>query len=57
VIGIVVALVVAGAVVQFRERCPRCRTLLGRQGRVLLPPQCSSCGVFFPRRQDGPPAP
>jgi len=53
VIGLILLLIVVGYVVQFRERCPRCRTKLGRQARVLLPLKCKSCGVVFPRRQDG----
>jgi hypothetical protein len=45
-------LVVAGAYVQFRERCPRCGSLLGRQSRLMLPLKCRSCGVPFPRPLD-----
>lgn len=54
VIALVVVLVAAGGWVQFRERCPRCNARIGRQARVLLPVKCTSCGVLFPRRQDGP---
>lgn len=45
-----VALMAAGAYVQFRERCPRCQSLLGRQSRFVLAAKCKSCGVGFPRR-------
>ncbi len=45
-------LMVAGAVVQFRERCPRCSALLGRQARYLLPKACKHCGVLFARPGD-----
>lgn len=48
-IVLLVALFIAGAWVQFRERCPRCGTLLGRQSRLILPAKCKSCGVPFPR--------
>jgi hypothetical protein len=45
-------LLVLGAVIQFRERCPRCSTRLGRQARMFLPNECSGCGVEFPRTDD-----
>ncbi len=45
-------LMAGGAYVQFRERCPRCHTLLGRQSRFVLGPKCKSCGVGFPRETD-----
>lgn len=50
-------LVAAGAYVQFRERCPRCGTLLGRQSRFVLPAKCKSCGVAFPRTGEDDHAP
>lgn len=53
VIGMIVTLMAIGWFVQFRESCPRCGVKLGRQARVLLPVKCKSCGVQFPRRQDG----
>ena len=46
----VVGLMVAGAFVQFRERCPRCSARVGAQTRLLLPGKCKKCGVIF----DGP---
>lgn len=55
--GMIVALMAAGAVVQFRERCPRCGTLLGRQSRFILPAKCKSCGVAFPRAGEADHAP
>lgn len=48
----IVALMVVGAFVQYRERCPRCGVLLGRQARLVLPARCKSCGVGFPRSDD-----
>jgi hypothetical protein len=50
-------LMIGGAFVQFRERCPRCGTLLGRQSRFVLPGKCKSCGVPFPREGGGDHAP
>lgn len=49
VVGVIVLLAIAGAYVQFREKCPRCGTRLGRQSRLVLPQKCRSCGVEFPR--------
>jgi hypothetical protein len=46
-------LVVAAAVLQFRERCPRCRARLRSGILRMLPGRCSQCGVPFPRQ---PPA-
>ncbi len=45
----VVVLVVAASFVQFSGRCPRCRTHLGRQARLVLPERCRVCGVEFPK--------
>jgi len=45
----VLGLVIAATLVQFRVRCPRCGTHLGRQTRLLLPPRCKTCRVAFPR--------
>lgn len=45
----VLVLVVAVTLVQFRERCPRCGSRLGRQTRLMLPDACKVCGVQFPR--------
>ena len=50
---VLAVLLVAGAVVQFRERCPRCNVLLGRQARFVLPALCKSCGVEFPKENAG----
>ena len=48
-IAMIIGLMIVGAYVQFRERCPRCQTLLGRQSRFVLGAKCKSCGVAFPR--------
>ncbi len=48
-LGLVLVLVLAAAVVQFRERCPRCGSRLGTQSRLLLPDKCRKCGVLFER--------
>ena len=49
VLALVLALVLAATVVQFRERCPRCGSRLGTQSRLLLPDRCRTCGVRFER--------
>jgi hypothetical protein len=46
---LVLALVLAATFVQFRERCPRCGSRLGKQSRLLLPDKCKTCGVVFER--------
>ena len=46
----VVGLMLAGAFVQFRERCPRCAARIGVQTRLFLPGNCKKCGVLL----DGP---
>jgi len=56
-LAMLLALILAGAWVQFRERCPRCGTLLGRQSRFILPNKCKSCGVGFPRADEADHAP
>ena len=43
------ALVVAGAIVQMMERCPRCGARLRRKLLVALPERCTACGVALPR--------
>lgn len=48
-LALIGVLVIVGGYVQFRERCPRCATLLGRQSRFVLPNKCKQCGVAFPR--------
>jgi hypothetical protein len=55
VVGVLVLLALAGAFVQFREKCPRCAARLGRQSRLLLPDKCRHCGVEFPRPPRKPP--
>jgi hypothetical protein len=49
VLVMIAALVVVGAIVQFREVCPRCKSKLGRQSRFVLPDFCRKCGVEFTR--------
>ena len=51
-LGLLAVTLAVGAYVQFRERCPRCDTRLGRQARFILPVLCKSCGVEFPRPGD-----
>jgi len=46
-LAVVVVLLVAATIVQFRERCPRCGLRLGSHGRGFLPEQCRGCGVAF----------
>jgi hypothetical protein len=48
-VAMVAGLMITGAWVQFRARCPRCQSLLGRQSRFVLAAKCKSCGVGFPR--------
>ena len=48
-----VGLMLAGAFVQLRERCPRCAARIGAHRRLLLPGKCKKCGVVF----DGPEVP
>lgn len=52
VAGAVSLLALVAGWVQFRERCPRCNTLLGRQSRLMLPLRCKVCKVEFPREKD-----
>jgi len=49
VIAVVLALVLFAAYLQFREKCPRCGSRLGRQSRLILPDTCRRCGVAYPR--------
>jgi hypothetical protein len=42
-------LIVVATYVQFSGRCPRCKSYLGRQARLVLPERCRACGVQFPR--------
>ena len=39
------AMVLAGVVLQFSERCPRCGMLLGLQASLGVPETCERCGV------------
>jgi hypothetical protein len=48
-LGGVVVLVAAAAVMQFREGCPRCRARLRSKLMTALPDKCARCGVAFPR--------
>ncbi len=41
------ALVIAGVVLQFSVRCPRCALLLGLQSSLGVPDACERCGVSF----------
>jgi hypothetical protein len=43
------ALAAAAAVVQLRERCPRCGARLRRKLLVALPASCATCGVALAR--------
>jgi hypothetical protein len=49
VLAMIPVLTAIGAYVQFREVCPRCKSLLGRQSRFVLPNACRHCGVEYPR--------
>jgi hypothetical protein len=48
-VALLLGLLVAATMVQFRERCPRCGLRLGSHGRLFLPEQCRCCGVVFER--------
>jgi len=48
-VALLLGLLVAATMVQFRERCPRCGQRLGSHGRLFLPEQCRGCGVVFER--------
>jgi prepilin signal peptidase PulO-like enzyme (type II secretory pathway) len=51
-IGLIFLLAGIGAYVQFREKCPRCSALIGRQARFLMPKVCKYCGIEFPPPPD-----
>jgi hypothetical protein len=51
----ILVLMGVGALVQFRERCPRCDFPLGRQSRLVLAAKCKSCGVGFVSAAAGTP--
>ena len=38
-------LILAGVVLQFSVRCPRCKLPLGLQSSLGVPPECERCGV------------
>jgi hypothetical protein len=48
-LGLVLVLVVAASVLQFSERCPRCRARLRVKTLMRLPDRCGFCGVAFER--------
>ncbi len=48
-LGLVLVLVVAASILQFSERCPRCRARLRVKTLMRLPDRCSFCGVAFER--------
>jgi hypothetical protein len=48
-VALLLGLLVAATMAQFRERCPRCGLRLGSHGRLFLPEQCRGCGVVFER--------
>ena len=43
----VLAFVVAGALLQFSIRCPKCGYRLGRQSGLVIPERCRRCGVLL----------
>jgi hypothetical protein len=47
------ALVGAGALLQVRVHCPRCRARLRAKILRMLPDKCPQCGVVFPRAPRG----
>jgi hypothetical protein len=49
----VLTLVIAAAVLQFRERCPRCGARLRSRLLAMLPSKCARCSVAFPRPEPG----
>jgi len=52
-VGVIAILVGAAAVLQFRERCPRCGARLRTKVLVLLPDKCSTCGTSLLRPPAG----
>jgi len=48
-VAAVAALVLAGGVLQLRQRCPRCGARLASRVLVLPPEQCGACGVALTR--------
>lgn len=48
-LGLVVGLVAVASLVQFSERCPRCRAKLRPKSMLRLPARCLVCGITFER--------
>jgi Kef-type K+ transport system membrane component KefB len=48
-LALVAALAAAAALVQVRERCPRCGARLRSKLLLALPEKCTGCGVSFQR--------
>ena len=47
-IGVIfIVLALAGAVLQFSEKCPNCGARIGFQSRLILPPRCAKCKISF----------
>ena len=49
-LGSMLALLGASAVLQFRGRCPRCQKRIRSKVMTALPDKCGKCGILFPRR-------
>jgi hypothetical protein len=49
------ALILAGVVLQFSVRCPRCQLPLGLQSSLGVPPECERCGVKLLAAKPQPP--
>lgn len=49
----IAALVVAAAILQMMQRCPRCGARLRRKLLVALPEKCAACGVALTPPPDG----
>lgn len=55
-LALLAALIAAAAVLQLRERCPRCNARLHSKLLLALPERCRACGISFQRAstaQDG----
>ena len=49
------ALILAGVLLQFSVRCPRCRLPLGLQSSLGVPQECERCGVnLLPSKPQAP---
>jgi hypothetical protein len=42
-----VILAIAGAIIQFSQKCPNCGARIGLQSRLLLPAKCAKCKISF----------